>query len=637
MRFTEQFLDELRSRLSIREIAGRHVSWDPGKSRPAVGEYWACCPFHSEKTPSFHIKEHDGFFKCFSCEAGGGTIQFYQKINNLNFPEAVERLAEIAGMPLPAATPEDRQRADKATELSAMAEEAAKFYRLNLDSSSGRAARDYLRTRGLSPEDCRRYGIGFAPPGGVLLRHFAKHGYGDDAAVEAGLAGKSSDGDGFFDWFRNRIVFPIRSRRGKVIAFGGRSMDPNARAKYLNSPETLIFKKGNCLYNYAAAREAIAKGQPLVLAEGYMDVIALSQGGLEASVAPLGTAVTRTQLSLLWKMSPEPVIALDGDQAGFAAAIRVIFTALPHLGHSRTLRFCLLPEGMDPDDLIAQRGADAMKNLIEQAIPLHKLLWLSETRGRQFNSPEQRAGLQARLNSAIEKIPDGNLRKQYFTEFKSMMWNSFGNSRSQRERKFGGTETVGMPLNETRTSLLAQAAGKGGGSESIREAVILGICLNYPELVTEFESQLEELDTSVDDHAEVRDMILKHAGIGDPAEFKARVASAVGAKKVERILGQRYLEIVPAIANAECRVQARAVLDEEIQKLFADRSAREAFKEARLDIETDAEFALSCIKGAKANLRKARNHSRDDSESGLNPTPVNENDRNSIDEIIARI
>ena len=317
MRFTDQFLDELRSRISIADIVGKHVSWDPGKSRPAAGEYWACCPFHSEKTPSFHVREHEGFFKCFSCEAGGGAIQFYQKINNVNFPEAVERLAEIAGMPLPVSTPEDRKKADKAAELMAMTEVAAKFFRLNLDSSSGRAALDYLRSRRLTAEDCRRYGIGYASPGGTLLKHLAQHGYDSKAAAEAGLAGKSKDGPGYFDWFRDRIVFPIRSQRGKVIAFGGRSMDPNARAKYLNSPETPIFKKGHCLYNHSAAREAVARGQPLILAEGYMDVIALCQAGFDASVAPLGTAVTMSQLRFLWKMSSVPVVALDGDKAGF--------------------------------------------------------------------------------------------------------------------------------------------------------------------------------------------------------------------------------------------------------------------------------------------------------------------------------
>ena len=368
-----------------------------------------------------------------------------------------------------------------------------------------------------------------------------------------------------------------------------------------------------------------------------MDVIALCQAGFEASVAPLGTAVTIPQIMLLWRMSSEPVVALDGDKAGYSAAIRVIYNALPHLRHNRSLRFCLLPEGMDPDDLIAQRGLDAMKNLIENSMPLHELLWLSETRGRQFNSPENRAGLQARLNAAIEKIPDGNLRKQYFSEFKSMMWKAFGNSQKRRQKAAAGTDAAGMPLNETKTSLLAQIAGKPGSNEGVREAVILGICMNYPELVPDFESQLEELVPSIDAHVDILEMILKYADISDPAEFKAKVSSGSSSEKVERLLSQRNLAIIPAIANPGCAEQARVILDEEFQKLFTDRSAREVFKEAKLDIETDAKFAMTCIKGAKADLRKARNRSQDGSESRPLATPVDENDKKNIDDIIARI
>ena len=315
----------------------------------------------------------------------------------------------------------------------------------------------------------------------------------------------------------------------------------------------------------------------------------------------------------------------------------MIYTALPHLSHNRSLRFCLLPEGMDPDDLIAQRGADAMKSLVDNSMPLHQMLWLSETRGRQVNSPEKRAGLQAKLNAAIEKIPDGNLRKQYFSEFKSMMWKAFGNPQNRTQRKIGGADSDGMPLNETKSSQLAQIAAKRGSNESVRVAVILGICLNYPSLIAEFEGQLEELVPSIDDYAEILGMVLKRADISDPAEFKSSVASGAGEKKVERLLSQRNLAILPAIANPGCLEQARTVLEEEIRKLFADRSAREALREARMDIETDAKFAMSCIKGARADLRNARSISRAGLESELQAAPVDEEDRKNIDDILARI
>ncbi len=636
MRFSDQFLDELRSRLSILEIAGKHVSWDPRKSRPAAGEYWACCPFHSEKTPSFHIKEHEGFFKCFSCEAGGGTIQFYQKIYNASFPEAVEKLADIAGLPLPVSTPEDRKKADKADKLIAMAEEAAKFFRLQLESSSGRAAVDYLRSRRLSIEDCRRYGIGYAPPGGALLNHLANLGYDRDLALEAGLAGKSAERGDYFDWFRNRIVFPIRSQRGKAIAFGGRAMDPNAKAKYLNSPETAIFKKGRCLYNHSAAREARARGKPLVLAEGYMDVIALCQAGFEASVAPLGTAVTADQLKLLWKLSPEPIVALDGDNAGFSAAIRVIYSALPLLGHSRSLRFCLLPEGLDPDDLISRRGVEAMKRLIDESLPLHRMLWLGETRERQFASPEKRAALQAKLNSAIEKIPDGNLRKQYFTEFKRMMWEAFSKSKGRRKLSGGAAGASAMPLNETKISIPALIAANKAEHDGLREAAILGIFLSNPVLIQEFESKLEEMTPSTSDHAEIIAALLDCADIRDLEEFKAAVAAKAGENKIQRLLSQRNVMIVPAIAKPGDMNLARAALEVEIQTLFAERSARETIKEARLDFSEDAGFSIKCIKDAKEKLEDAKQGAGSGGESAWTTAPVDENDQKKINAILAR-
>ena len=421
------FLDELRTRLSLGQVVGRRVTWDARKSNQAKGDLWAPCPFHEERTASFHVDDRKGFYYCFGCQAKGDAIAFVRETENASFMEAVEILAREAGMEMPAHDPQAQAKSNRAARLAEVMEVAVKHYRLQLGTRAASDARAYLTGRGLDAAALERFEIGFAPADRQgILRHLTEKGVPEDLIVDAGLCARPDDGGPPYDRFRDRILFPIRDARGRAIALGGRAMAADARAKYLNSPETELFDKGRTLYNLGPAREAAGKGAPLVVAEGYMDVIALVRAGLEAAVAPLGTAVTEAQLQMLWRLDPEPVIALDGDQAGLRAAMRVVDLALPHLEPGRSLRFALLPEGRDPDDLIRAEGPDAMRAAIDAAEPLSRMLWRRETEGVALDTPERRAGLDRALREAVSAIRDPSVREHYAHEMRRLRAELFG-------------------------------------------------------------------------------------------------------------------------------------------------------------------------------------------------------------------
>jgi DNA primase len=407
------FLDELRNRLTLSDVVGRKVLWDRRKSNAAKGDFWAPCPFHQEKTPSFHVDDRKGFYYCFGCQAKGDAITFVKDIENVSFIEAVEKLARDAGIAMPehGHDPQAAERKDRLTRLAEVMEQAAQIFGLAFRSAAGQAAREYAAQRGLTAATLKRFEIGFAPDARHhLTQIFQKKGLLDEA-IAVGLLIKPEDGGAPYDRFRGRLMFPIRDPRGRCIAFGGRALDPNAQAKYLNSPETELFQKGRILYNHGPGREAAGKAVDnaggktsgtaagLIVAEGYMDVVALVAAGFDQAVAPLGTAVTEDQLTLMWRMADEPVIALDGDEAGQRAAERLIDLALPKLLPGKSLRFCILPEGRDPDDLIRDEGPAAMRRALEAARPLVEMLWLRETGIEPLDTPERRAALDQRLRT----------------------------------------------------------------------------------------------------------------------------------------------------------------------------------------------------------------------------------------------
>ena len=625
------FLDELRSRSSIAQVVGRKVMWDERKSNQAKGDMWAPCPFHQEKTASFHVDDQKGYYYCFGCHAKGDALGFIKETENVSFMEAVEILAGEAGMQMPARDPQAQEKADRRTELSGVMEQAAQYFRLQIKTAAATPAREYLTGRGLGEKTKDRFEIGFAPDGWQnLWDHLTGKGVKDELILAAGLAKPSSKGGKPYDTFRNRIMFPIRDPRGRCIAFGGRAMDPSDNAKYLNSPETELFDKGRTLYNHGPAREAAGKGQPLIVAEGYMDVIALAQAGIEAAVAPLGTAVTETQLQLMWRMAPEPVIALDGDKAGMNAALRLIDLALPMIAPGQSLRFCILPEGQDPDDLIRAQGADAMRKLVAEAKPLVHLLWSREVDGKIFDSPERRASLDQSLRAALAKITDGGLRNHYGAEIKRLRAELFQTAKPQNNRRDwtpGGTRfpDKGVAVASTKNSLLAQSTDV---EERLREAVILAILIAHPGLMPEFLSELETLEMHGTDHRAILSSLLRHTDETDRTRLKNILDAELGPAPLEKLWSLSHVQIAPAVrANADLEL-TQMTLAEELAKLEARRGVQREVEEAVEDLAGVADEGLTWRVTQASEARNAANRGQ------LDDDGADAEDRGSMSEYL---
>jgi DNA primase len=421
MRFTPQFLDELRARLPVSEVVGRRV-----KLKRAGREWKGLSPFQQEKSPSFTVNDQKGFYHDFSSGKHGDIISFLMETEGVGFTEAVERLAAMAGVPLPAATPDAERHEQRRKTLYDVMELAAKFFADTLASRVGAKARGYLGDRGISPAVQLQFRIGYAPGERFALKEFlGAQGIPVEDMVEAGLLVSGDDIPVPWDRFRDRVMFPITDVRGRVIAFGGRALEKDIPAKYLNSPETPLFHKGDNLYNLAAARLATHNGAALVVVEGYVDVIAMVGAGYPASVAPLGTALTENQLALLWKMADEPILCFDGDKAGQKAAWRAADLALPHLKPGKSLRFALLPEGQDPDDLARSGGRVAIEEVISAARGLADVIWSREIEGGTFATPERRAALEARIGELTNGIRDEVVRRYYRQDLSQRLQRTF--------------------------------------------------------------------------------------------------------------------------------------------------------------------------------------------------------------------
>ncbi len=637
------FLDELRSRLSLGQVVGRKVMWDTRKSNQGKGDLWAPCPFHQEKTASFHVDDRKGFYYCFGCHAKGDAISFVRETENVDFMEAIKILAGEAGMPMPERDPQAQQKADKRALLTDVMEQVVQYHRLQLQTGAAADARDYLARRGLSPEAQTRWEIGFAPSNGGALAQLTGKGVDQKLVIEAGIAAESDRGGDPYDRFRGRIIFPIRDARGRAIGLGGRAMDPNARAKYLNSPETPLFDKGRSLYNHGPAREAAGKGQPLIVAEGYMDVIALSEAGFTATVAPLGTAITEDQLRLLWRIAPEPIIALDGDTAGLRAAMRVIDIALPMLEAGQSLRFALMPEGMDPDDLLKAQGAGAMQKLLNQAISMVQLLWQRETEGKTFDSPERKAALDKALREKIKLIQDPSIRNHYGEAIKEMRWALF---RTRKPAARRGTQKAWSrnqdpwkreisPVATSRNSAL----GTGATNEDLlREAVILATLIATPAVALEFESALEQIDCRDPVHRDIHACLLRHLGVDDLA---TEVIRELGDAPLEKLMGQSHVAISPAVRRKGDEDVARLCLAEEFAKLTARLGHAREIEDAVEDLSGVADEGLTWrLAQASAALDKAGrgdNEDRAEYDLGENGARMKKDERDAFDQLIDQI
>ncbi|MEL7166566.1 MAG: DNA primase [Pseudomonadota bacterium] len=632
------FLDELRTRLSLGQVVGRKVLWDARKSNQGKGDLWAPCPFHHEKTASFHVDDRKGYYYCFGCHAKGDAISFVRETENVGFMEAVEILAGEAGMQMPARDPQAQEKADRRTQLAEVMEMAVQHFRLQLKTGAAGAARDYLQNRrGLGPDAWDRWEIGFAPDAWQGLWDALKgKGVADDLILGAGLGKPSQKGGKPYDTFRGRIMFPIRDARGRCVAFGGRAMDPNDNAKYLNSPETELFDKGRNLYNHGPARTAAGKGQPLIVAEGYMDVIALAEHGFGASVAPLGTAVTENQLAMLWRIADEPIIALDGDKAGLRAAMRLIDLALPMLEAGKSLRFALMPEGLDPDDLLKAQGAPALQKLLDAALPMVQLLWQRETEGRVFDSPERKAALDKALREKIGLIKDPSIRQHYGQEIKDLRWSLFRPHRGGPQGQARRWNAPPTALPSTKSSVLAQT----DATDQLREAVILAALITTPEVADEFDSGLDALACHDPDHARLRDLILRHAHEGAEA-LREKIIGALGPEPLDNLLSARHVAIVPCVRIPGDAEMARMTVAEELAKLSAAKGLDAEIADAMQDLEGTADegvtWRLSEAAAAASRALRAGQEDNTEYDRGDNGALVNRSERDAFADLMNRI
>ena len=506
-RFPPDFLDEIRSRLKASDVIGRHV-----KLKKEGREFRGLSPFTNEKTPSFFVNDQKARFFDFSSGKSGDIINFLMETQNLSFPEAVTSLAELAGIDVPQDTPAEREREARRKTLAEASTEAARFFRAQLGRRDGETALHYLERRGVAERARARFGLGYAPDSRTALKdHLLNKDFSLEVLVEAGLLIAPEDGSAPYDRFRNRVMFPIMGKRGQVIAFGGRALSKDARAKYLNSPETPLFHKSHTLYNLEEARKrAGTSDHPVLVVEGYMDVIAVSEAGWPA-VAPLGTALTEEQLSLLWRAKLQPVLCFDGDRAGRSAAYRAIDRALPHVGPGRSLRFVFLSDGLDPDDFLKAKGEAAFQALIEKARPLAEVMWDRQVETHPRETPEEAAGFRAALRDLVKTIKDADTRREYGAYFAEKLGRSPGAFDAEPASTSGFAAPSPAPFQEQRRTArpnqgrgryqdrrppaqMAPRITRPSNIEAWSEAILVLGLLHHPSLFERFEAEVLELD-----------------------------------------------------------------------------------------------------------------------------------------------
>lgn len=534
MRYPPGLLDEIRARLPVSEVVGKRV-----RLIKAGREWKALSPFNAEKTPSFYVNDQKGFYHDFSSGKHGDVFSFVMETEGLAFPEAVEKLASMAGVALPRLTEEAEAQDRRQKGLHEVMALAAAFFRAQLQSRAGGKARLYLEGRGLFQTTWDAFEIGYASPDRHALRdHLAGKGVGLEAMIEAGLLIAGDDIPVAYDRFRDRVMFPIADSRGRVIAFGGRALEKDVPAKYLNSPDTPLFQKGHVLYNHHLARKAAHDQGTVIAVEGYVDVIAMTMAGFPNTVAPLGTALTPEQLKLLWRMADEPILCFDGDGAGRRAAFRAVDTALPLIEAGKSVRFALLPEGQDPDDLARSGGQVSIARVLDAALPLADLLWSREVEAAPLDTPERRAALEKRLRERLAALGSEDVRRHYRADMERRVRELLGaqprggpGGRGERrdQRGFRGRDErrpTGVPeVLRASESLARSPLFSGAASVSPREALILMALVSHPELLAEHAEMLAGLDLAHAESRRVRQALVDlDAARADGSELQAREA-----------------------------------------------------------------------------------------------------------------
>lgn len=621
------------------QVAGRKVMWDTRKSNQGKGDMWAPCPFHQEKTASFHVDDRKGYYYCFGCHAKGDAIGFVKETENVSFMEAIEILAREVGMPMPARDPKAQQKADKRTQLAEVTEAACQFFKLQFKTQAASDARAYLERRRMRSETIDRFEIGFAPNAWQgLWDHLVGKGIAEELILDAGLAKPSNSGKRPYDTFRNRIIFPIRDPRGRCIGFGGRAMDPNDNAKYLNSPETALFDKGRSLYHHGPAREAVGKGQPLIVAEGYMDVIALSEAGFGGAVAPLGTAVTETQLQLMWRIADEPIIALDGDAAGIRAAQRVMDLALPLLEAGKSLRFVMMPEGQDPDDVVKNGGAQAFQDKLDNAQSMVNLLWARETEGRNFDSPERKAALDKVLRERIKAIKDPSIRQHYGQEIKQLRWALF-NPRQQSRTPWQPFNARSKQNAASATAKSSALAAEGTNALVIRQAIVLASLIKTPDAILDMEDELFKMRCDNPEYERLRQLLVGNSLT--PNRLPEVVEAELGRPALEALFNLPHVRIAPPVKNAGDREYVLNCIRPMFAAITADVAHQQELLEALEDMErgADEETTWRLAQSAKTVEEASRGQNEDKAvyETAQNGVKIKLNERQALDALVEGI
>lgn len=528
MTIPPRFLDELRSRINLSDVIGKNV-----RLTRAGREFKGCCPFHNEKTPSFYVNDDKQFFHCFGCGAHGSVIDYVMRHDNLSFPETVETLAALAGMQVPKSSPEDVEKAKREKNLYTMMDEAAKWMEMQLRAPSNKVPYDYIRERGVPEEVLSSFRVGYAPADMQALRkHLSMQGYTDAQMIECGLIKASDKGKEPYAFFRERVMFPVPDRRGRIVAFGGRVLPDHLRApdrgdfkppKYINSTDTPLFHKGKMLYGEPHARMAAANDEPIVVVEGYLDVIACFRAGFRGAVAPLGTALTEEQILVLWKMIPAeskiPVLSFDGDNAGRRAASRACERILPHLKPNHSAKIAFLPEGEDPDSLIKAKGKEAFQAILDGAMNLVDFLWLDHTEGKTLDTPEARAGLSKTLEELCARIADRTVQHYYKEAFRDKLRKAFapvqGVSQQSAPRQpwapkpqSGWQGKFGKPEPQPITPLRRPSFSR----ESLFAVALLASLINNPTIFGDVEEEFGHLHLPENKLDRLRQAVLSTLG-----------------------------------------------------------------------------------------------------------------------------
>jgi DNA primase len=619
MAFPPQFLDEIRTRISVSSVVGRRARLiRRGK------EFVCLSPFTNEKSPSFTINDDKGFYHCFSSGEHGDIFRFVMKTQNLSFPEAVERLAEEAGLEMPRQSAQEAQEAVQGARGREAVDAACTLYEEALRAPEGRRALEYLHSRGLSDETIKRFRLGYAPGGNVVKTRFLARGVTEDVLLETRLLSPGKEGRESFDFFRDRVMFPIFDLRGRPVAFGGRVMG-EGEPKYLNSPDTPLFHKGQILYGLALARESAASKGEIIVAEGYMDVIALAQAGFTHAVAPLGTAMTESQIELLWRMAPEPILCFDGDKAGRGAALRAAERAMPLLKPGLSLRFAIMPAGKDPDDICRREGADAMAQLLSEAAPLSDVMWRHVLSEHQTDTPERRAGLEKALMAKASAIADETVQAQYRRLFRDRLFELFRPAPTRRSAGGGGQGTgknspkgkggtYGRPPAPLPPAPPRRIA-RDNTAQRTRERILVVTLLNHPELRDHVEERLGGMGLSDSRLDSLRQSALMHIAQNPELDFvalRAHLANLGFAEELENLLNSDIYVHAGFARPATSMDQATAGWDHTF------RLCRRADLEADLK-RAEAELAENPSEQAFATLKALRDQAHPDEEDGEEP------------------